>query len=368
MNKVRWLFTEIRDCCIEQWNLGQFITIDEMMVRYKGSYCPARQYMPKKPEKWGMKIWCLADSVTRFVYNFDVYCGASYESIGDPKSKKGEAKQGQRVVESLVGGLDDLGHVVVMDNFFSSVELFRDLERRGIYATGTIRANRIGLPHIFKNLVAFKKKTVTQGTLEWRMHDDCKMSSVMWKDKKPVLLISTHARPVAFPCEIVEVPRRVGAVRKKIKTSPMHLQYTTHMRGVDVADHVRTNYFSTGRSHKWWHRLWDFLVDTSISNMWIIHKTALTASNSGKNILNHFQFVMSMCKALTKNWEGQRLCTSILVDKMPKIHCPMKSHLRRVCVLCKKRTNSFCAPCNFQWMCYTRGCFLKLHRHHGACS
>jgi hypothetical protein len=42
--------------CNAQWNVGQFITIDEMMVRYKGSYCPARQYMPKKPQKWGLKV------------------------------------------------------------------------------------------------------------------------------------------------------------------------------------------------------------------------------------------------------------------------------------------------------------------------
>jgi hypothetical protein len=90
------------------------------------------------------------------------------------------------------------------------------------------------------------------------MHDDRKMASVMWKDKKPVLLISTHARLVAFLCEIVEVPCRVGVVRKKIKTSPIHLEYTTYMRGVDVADHVWSNYTSMGRSHKWWHRLWDF--------------------------------------------------------------------------------------------------------------
>jgi hypothetical protein len=93
---------------MEHWNLGQFIIIDEMMVRYKGSYCPARQYMPKKPKKWGMKIWCLADSVTRFVFNFDIYCGASFESLEDPKSKKGEGRQGQRVVESLLDGLETL--------------------------------------------------------------------------------------------------------------------------------------------------------------------------------------------------------------------------------------------------------------------
>lgn len=88
--------------------------------------------MPKKPQKWGLKIWCLADSVTQYVSNFDVYCGASMESLDDPSSKNGEAKQGQKVVESLVCGLENRGHVVVIDNFFSSVEFFRDLEQRGI--------------------------------------------------------------------------------------------------------------------------------------------------------------------------------------------------------------------------------------------
>lgn len=54
--KVRWLLTEIRKRYMENWNLGQMITIDEMIVRYKGKYCPIWQYMPKKPCKWGIKI------------------------------------------------------------------------------------------------------------------------------------------------------------------------------------------------------------------------------------------------------------------------------------------------------------------------
>jgi hypothetical protein len=68
-------------------------------------------------------------------------------------------------------------------------------------------------------MVAYKKNPVLQRTVEWRMYEDWKISLVMWKDKKLVLMISTHARPVSFPCKIVEVPRRVGAMRKKIKTS-----------------------------------------------------------------------------------------------------------------------------------------------------
>jgi len=76
MGQVRWLVTDIRGAFRRAWKLDKFITFDEMMIRYKGSYCPARQYMPKKPQKWGIKVWCLADSVSKYVFNFDIYCGA----------------------------------------------------------------------------------------------------------------------------------------------------------------------------------------------------------------------------------------------------------------------------------------------------
>jgi hypothetical protein len=46
-----------------------------MMVRYKGTHCPIRQYMPNKPLKWGLKVWYLACSVSKYVWNFDFYCG-----------------------------------------------------------------------------------------------------------------------------------------------------------------------------------------------------------------------------------------------------------------------------------------------------
>jgi hypothetical protein len=36
--------------------------------------------MPKKPEKWGLKFWVLADSVSKFIYNFDIYCGKNLEA------------------------------------------------------------------------------------------------------------------------------------------------------------------------------------------------------------------------------------------------------------------------------------------------
>jgi hypothetical protein len=56
MHQTRWLIDAIRGAYKRQWNLGQFVTIDETMVRYKRTYCPAKQYMPKKPIKWEVKM------------------------------------------------------------------------------------------------------------------------------------------------------------------------------------------------------------------------------------------------------------------------------------------------------------------------
>ena len=56
MHKVRWLVDKICGNCKAQWNLSKEVTVDEMMICYKGKYCPACQYMPKKPKKWEIKI------------------------------------------------------------------------------------------------------------------------------------------------------------------------------------------------------------------------------------------------------------------------------------------------------------------------
>ena len=40
------------------------------------------------------------------------------------------------------------------------------------------------------------------------MYEDCGISIVLWKDKKPILLISTHTMPVGYPCEPVSLHLR----------------------------------------------------------------------------------------------------------------------------------------------------------------
>jgi hypothetical protein len=61
-----------------------------------------------------------------------------------------------------------------------------------------MRANRIGVPPILKDSKAFNRQE--QGEMEWQMPNEHGMSRILWKDKKPVLLLSTIAMPIGFPC------------------------------------------------------------------------------------------------------------------------------------------------------------------------
>ena len=54
--------------------------MDEGMIGFKGRLW-FLQYMPKKPTKWGMKAFVLADSATGYTYNWKLYTG-NFSKIG----------------------------------------------------------------------------------------------------------------------------------------------------------------------------------------------------------------------------------------------------------------------------------------------
>ena len=46
------------------------VAVDEQVVPFKGA-SSLKRYLPKKPKKWGYKLWALA-GVSRYVYTFEV--------------------------------------------------------------------------------------------------------------------------------------------------------------------------------------------------------------------------------------------------------------------------------------------------------
>jgi hypothetical protein len=280
--------------------------------------------MSNKPEKWGIKFWVLADSVSKFIYCFEIYCGKNLEAEVRMEGPCGEVGAAYGVVINLLQGLEGRGHCVVMDNFFCSIPLFKDLVKKGIYATGMVRCNYSGLPTHLENTKAWKR--CEQGHIEWAMHDSKSINCVMWKDKRLVLLISTYTIPIDFPCmPRDEVPRRNGAIREKIPTSPMLLEYTTFMRGIDVAYQLQASYSSQSWSHKWWHWTFFALLDIIEVNIYIMYlDRCRQGPNPKKYPMTHLQFKNALCKALLAGWMGRNETREKPLNYHPSIH--MLSH------------------------------------------
>ena len=101
------------------------MTIEEMMICYKGTYCPIKKYMPNKVEKRSMKVWCLACSISKHIWNFELYCGKDNIlsiMVGNVDENlapmgRGELRLAHIVVLTKVEGLLLVEHVVVMDSF-----------------------------------------------------------------------------------------------------------------------------------------------------------------------------------------------------------------------------------------------------------
>ena len=80
------------------------------------------------------------------------------------------------MVDKLVSPIANRRHLVVIHNFYFSIELF-ELEKKGIYSTQIVDGNCRGLLTFMKNRKAYTK--IPQGSLEWSIHESRKICAVM---------------------------------------------------------------------------------------------------------------------------------------------------------------------------------------------
>lgn len=136
-------------------------------------------------------------------------------------------------------------------------------------ATGTLKSNQKYVPREMWEKSVVEKREL--GSTDFRMQSSRKICCAVWKDRVPVLLLSTHAGVEAREGEKLTVKRKVKRYKEDVPTGLMHLQYQSNMRGVDNAEQLWGYYSTLNSSHKWWHRLFHFLLDTAIVNSWILY-------------------------------------------------------------------------------------------------
>ncbi|KRY41654.1 PiggyBac transposable element-derived protein 4 [Trichinella spiralis] len=60
------------------YNSRAYITVDEQLTSFR-CRCPFRQYMLKKPAKYGIKVWTLCEAKTSYAWNMQIYTGNEHQ-------------------------------------------------------------------------------------------------------------------------------------------------------------------------------------------------------------------------------------------------------------------------------------------------
>lgn len=68
------VFNDFISNCQANYSCSEYLTIDEMLVPFRGR-CKFRVYIKSKPARYGIKIQCLCDARTFYLYNAFIYSG-----------------------------------------------------------------------------------------------------------------------------------------------------------------------------------------------------------------------------------------------------------------------------------------------------
>ena len=141
-----------------------------------------RQYLPKKPKKWGFKVFARC-GVSGITYDFNFYDGKAPAVQKSCGYQPGDFVS--KLCETLPAGQN---FKLYFDNFFTFLELHLMLKRQGILSTGTVRSNRLrGCP--LKSEKDLNKSG--RGASDCSVDANSGLSVVRWYDSKAVQLSST---------------------------------------------------------------------------------------------------------------------------------------------------------------------------------
>ena len=134
------------DNCIKAYKPDVNLTVDEQLLPCKARCRPKYiQYMPNKPDKFGLKFWLLVDLNDKYICNGFPYLGR------DDDHPRERLSLSSYVVLRLLEPYYNLGHNVTCDNFFTSLSLAKELLTKSTTLVGTIRSNRREIPECSKS-------------------------------------------------------------------------------------------------------------------------------------------------------------------------------------------------------------------------
>jgi hypothetical protein len=373
--KIRPLLEAIRQNCLKLEEENRY-SIDEMMVPYKGTRAGSRrQYLPKKPKKWGFKLFVRA-GVSGLVYDILPYGGDDtfrFCSFTDYEDSLG---LGAKVVIALCKTIKTKPSVVYFDNFFTSLELIRHLHHdQGIFSLGTIKNNRLrGCQQKLPTDKQLTKKD--RGTSKQLVCQKNKIVVVKWVDNKVVTLASSFVD--CYPMESIQRYSKIKKARVNVECPQIVKQYNAHMGGVDLADMLVALYRSNFKTKRWYMAIFSQLLDICVNNAWLLYRRQ--ATNAEKTMpLKKFRHQIAT-ELLKRERSGPCNTNAVIVpakkvtavSRPPPVvqydsigYLPVYSSYGR-CRHCKNgNTNMECSKCKVR-LCLVakRNCFYSFHVAH----
>lgn len=242
---IRLIYTPFVTNCQNNYNLGEFVTIDEMLHPFRGR-CGFVQYMPLKPARYGLKFYALCDSTTYYTWNFEIYCGAQRD--GPYKTSNKPFDIVQRLVDPIIKSHRNL----TTDNYYTSYPLAEYLLQNGLTLIGTMKKNK---KEISPDFLPNKSRQV--GSTLFGFQDDMTLVSYVSKKNKAVILLSTMHDAI----EIDETTKKPQII----------LDYNSTKCGVDTVDQKCASYTTQRITRRWPLAIFFRLLDIAGINSEIIY-------------------------------------------------------------------------------------------------
>lgn len=273
LNKIWPVYENINHKCSSLYIPERDITIDESLILYKGRLA-WKQYIPLKRARFGIKLYCLCESKSGYLFSHIIYTGKG-TLISD---KYKDFPMSSQVVLSLMDPLMGMGYCLTTDNFYTSPQLadFLITQKTDLY--GTMRPNRKEVP------MEIQKKKLKKG--ETVAYQRGKVMLLKWKDKKDVCLLSTIHNSE------METTRKRDKEGNIISKPKLVIDYNDTMGGVDRLDQHLHDYPTTRkRGKKYYKKIFFHIVDMCVWNAFVLYQ-----KNGGQR--NHLEFRKTLIEKL----------------------------------------------------------------------
>lgn len=287
LTHIRTIFEIFVTNCKAAYSMSEYTCIDEKLQAFRGK-CSFRQYIPSKPAKYGIKIFALCDNINFYTGNLEIYAGTQPD--GPFKIDNGAAS----VVTRLIQPISKTGRNVTTDNWFISVELATDLQKKHkLSLLGTIRKNKRQIPSEF---IQTKNRILKSSYFAFRLTQT--LVSYMPKKNKIVLVLST-----------MHYDKAIDKNSNEARKPEIITAYNATKGTVDNMDRMTENYSVARKSFRW-----PLTIFYSMLNIGGVNAQIIYQENCPENKKTRLDFLKLLSRELMKEHLEFR-CT---IQSLPK--------------------------------------------------